>query len=219
MTTTLTTQDESLRESLVKQLAWRPDVDATMVAVSVQAGVVTLTGYVNTYSAKLAVERVVRTVYGVKAIANELEVKLAHERIDPEIARDAAEALRNNTEVPFGIAVTVRTGYITLTGTAEWMYQKAAAERAVKYLRGVRGVYNHIVLKPTVSAGDVRKRILEALHRHADVDARRISIVTEDRTVTLNGNVRSWAERQEAENAAWAAPGVAVVHNLLAVVP
>jgi osmotically-inducible protein OsmY len=216
---TITTQDESLREALVKQLAWRPEVDATMVGVSVQAGVVTLTGYVDTYAAKLVVERVVRTVYGVRAIANELEVKLAQERIDPDIARDAAEALRNNTEVPFGIAVTVRSGYITLTGTAEWMYQKAAAERAVKYLRGVRGVYNHIVLKPTVSAGDVRKRILEALHRHADVDARRINIVTEDRTVTLNGNVRSWAERQEAEDAAWAAPGVAVVHNRIEVVP
>jgi osmotically-inducible protein OsmY len=219
MTTTITTQDEALRESLVKQLAWRPDVDATMVAISVKAGVVTLNGYVDTYAAKLAAERVVRTVYGVKAIANELEVKLAQERIDPDIARDAAEALRNNTEVPFGIAVTVRAGYITLTGTVGWMYQKTAAERAVKSLRGVRGVYNHIVVKPTVSAGDVRKRILEALHRHADVDARRINIVAEDSTVILSGNVRSCAERQEAEDAAWAAPGVAVVDNRLAVVP
>ena len=219
MTTTLSTHDQSLRENLLKQLAWSPELNATMVAVSAQDGIVTLTGYVDTYAAKLAAERLVRGIYGVKAVANVLDVKLVHERIDPEIANDAVQALKNHVNVPSGVLVTVRNGHISLSGTVEWMFQKVAAERAVKHLRGVRGVSNQIVVKPTVSVKDVQKRIVEALHRHADIDARRIHVETEGSRVILSGSVRSFIERDEAGRAAWAGPGVSILDNRISVVP
>jgi len=219
MSTTLTMLDEQLRMTVMNQLAWDPEVDASLVGVTAKDGIVTLSGYVDTYAGKLAAERAARRVYGVKAVANELEVKRSMARIDPDIAKDALDALKNRVDVPLGIGIAVRDGYVTLTGAVEWMFQKLSAERAVKYIRGVRGVLNYITLKPTVSPKDVQKRISEALHRHADIDARRIHVDAEGSKVILSGTVRSWMEKDEAQRAAWRAPGVVLVENRINVVP
>jgi len=204
---------------VMRQLAWDPQVDATMIGVTNKDGIVTLSGYVDTYAARLAAERSARRLYGVKAVANELVVKLAEERIDPDIAKDALQALANRVDVPRGITVTVRDGHIALGGRVEWNYQRISAERAVKYLRGVRGVFNNIVVTPTVSPKDVETRIVEALHRHAAIDARRVHVTSEGSRVVLGGFVRSWNERDEAERAAWTAAGVSAVDNRIVVIP
>lgn len=219
MSTTMTTPEQGLRDMVMRQLAWDPQVDATMIGVTNKDGIVTLSGYVDTYAARLAAERAARRVYGVKAVANELAVKLAEERIDPDIAKDALHALVNRVDVPRGITVTVRDGHIALGGRVEWNYQRVSAERAVKYLHGVRGVFNNIVVSPAASPTDVETRILDALRRHADIDARRIHVTVEGARVLLNGFVRSWNERDEAERAAWTAPGVSTVDNRIAVMP
>jgi osmotically-inducible protein OsmY len=219
MTATLTVADTLLRDAVMRQLKWAPEFDASMIGVTTQGGIVTLSGYVQTYAAKLAAERAARKVYGVEAIANELEVRLAQERIDPDLARDAVEALKARVDVPLDIDITVRDGYITLTGTVEWMFQKMAAERAVRYLRGVRGVFNQIAIKARTRPQDIEKRISEALHRHADLEARRIHVEAHEGRVILSGNVRSWREKQEAQEAAWAAPGVMSVESRINVIP
>ena len=153
MTMLATYAETAVRDSVMRELAWDPQLDATMIGVTAKDGIVTLSGYVDTYAARLAAERAARRVYGVKAVANELAVKLAENGIDPDIAKDALQALANRIDTPRGITVTVRDGHIALAGTVEWMYQRAAAERAVKYLRGVRGVFNNIVVRASRVAG------------------------------------------------------------------
>jgi osmotically-inducible protein OsmY len=215
----LTSLDQSLRDAVMHQLEWDPEIDAELIGVSAQDGVAVLTGYVNSYAGKLAAERSARKVFGVKAVVNELEVRLAQARIDPDIAKDTLAALENHVNVPKGIGVTVRDGHVTLSGRVEWMFEKVAAERAVKHLRGVRGVFNQIEIAPKVTPRDVQKRITQALHRQADLDARRIHVEAVGGVVKLTGSVRTWCERNEAVRSAWGAPGVTAVESQIDIVP
>ena len=214
--------DKELKQHVQNALDWEPSLDAADIGVSVDEGVVTLRGNVGSYAEKVAAERVVLRVYGAKAVANDLAVHLVSgfDRTDTEIAQAALAALKWNTVVPNDrVTVTVANGWITLNGTLDWNYQKDAAARTVRDLTGVKGVSNNITVKPRVQTIDVRDKIEAAFKRSAEVDARRIAVSALDGKVVLTGNVHSWAERQEAERAAWAAPGVKQVEDHLTVVP
>ena len=214
--------NNELKQHVQSALDWEPSVDATDIGVSVDEGVVTLRGNVGSYMEKLMAERVVLRVYGVKALANDLVVHVAsgYERNDTEIAQAALAALKWITTVPSDrVTVTVKGGELTLNGTLDWQYQKDAAARAVRDLTGVTGVTNYIIVQPRVKSIDVRDKIEAAFKRSAQIDARRINVNAQDGRVILSGNVHSWAERQEAEHAAWAAPGVTQVDDRLAIVP
>ena len=210
--------DSELRRDVERELEWDPSIDARNIGVAAKNGVVTLTGYVSSYADKWRAERIAKRVAGVSAIANEIEVKLSTERTDPDIAEAARAALKSDSRVPADrIKVIVERGWVTLEGTVDYYYQKSAAESDVRYIAGVRGVTNAIVVTPKVSPTDIRLKIEEALKRSAQLDASRISVETEGSKVILSGTVRSWAEREEAEMAAWAAPGVTQVENKIKV--
>jgi osmotically-inducible protein OsmY len=214
--------NRELKEDVLNALDWEPSIDAGEIDVSAEENVVTLRGRVGSYAQKMAAERATLGVYGVKGVANDVDVVLApvHERTDTDIAQAAVSALRWNAIVPRDrVTVSVRNGWVTLNGTLDWQYQKDAASRTVRDLAGVKGVTNGIVVKPLVATTDVQSKIGDAFRRSAEIDARRISVTAQNGQVTLTGNVHSWAERQAATRAAWAAPGVTQVIDHLAVVP
>ena len=208
--------DSDIRRDVEDELRWDPDIDATDIAVAVNNGVVALTGFVRSYSQRTQAERDAKRVAGVLGVANDIEVRLPviDQRPDPDIARDAVSALKS--ELPYSseyIKVIAKDGKITLEGTVEWNYARERAESAVKRVRGVKGVTNSITLKPKVAPYEVRRKIEDAFRRSAEIDASRVTVEANGSEVILRGTVKSWAEREEAERAAWAAPGVTKVDN------
>jgi osmotically-inducible protein OsmY len=213
--------DVALKDRILQELKWEPMVNEAGIGVIVEDGVVTLTGNVPKWPERDAAERAARRVFGVKAIANDLEVRLPFdsERTDADLAREVANAVDLNTYVPRDrVKVSVHQGWVTLSGEVEWQFQKIAAETALRYLRGLKGTINTLTVKPRVSPADVKGKVVAALERQVLSDARGITVEAVDRKVTLRGKVRSWAEHDAVEQAAWSAPGVAEVENHVKVV-
>jgi osmotically-inducible protein OsmY len=209
-------RDSDIRRDVEDELRWDPDIDATDIAVAVNNGVVALTGFVRSYPQRMQAERDAKRVAGVAGVANDIEVRLPviDQRPDPDIVRDAVSALKS--ELPYSsenIKVVAKDGRLTLEGTVEWHYARARAEKAVKRVRGAKSVTNSITLKPKVAPFEVRRKIEDAFRRSAEIDASRITVEANGSEVILRGTVKSWAEREEAERAAWAAPGVTNVDN------
>jgi osmotically-inducible protein OsmY len=214
--------DSDIKRDVEDELRWDPNVHADDVAVAVKDGVVTLTGFVTSYAQKFAAERAAKRVMGVVGLANDLEVRLpgVDQRPDPDIARDVVAELKvwlpNSHE---NIKAVVKEGWVTLEGEVGWNYQRQYAEQAIRWIKGVKGVSNLIRLKPKAAPtpAEIKQRIEEAFRRSALIDANRVMVEANGGEVILKGTVRSWAERQEAERAAWAAPGVTKVDNRIVV--
>lgn len=216
------TNDRDLQERVLRALEFEPGIDAAQIGVTAHEGVVTLRGSVTTFYQKSNAERTASHVYGVRALANDIEVQPTHDmrRSDPAIAEAAANALLWDAAVPAkALQVTVREGWVTLTGTVEWRYQSDAAVDTIHRLYGVRGVTNAVTMKPHVRTMDVQAKIENAFKRSAEIDAKLVHVEAHDGQVVLTGTVRSLSERQEAERAAWAAPGVMLVDDRIAVMP
>jgi len=214
--------DADLRMAIQDELSWEPSIDDREIAISVKDGVATLTGVVRNFFEKWEAGSASRRVHGVKAIANDIEVRLpgSFHRTDTDIARAAAEALTWNAALPADrVKVSVSEGHITLNGEVDWGYQKAAAEAAVRRLLGVRGVTDELTVKPMPVPADIKAKIEAAFRRDAILDAQNIKVETKGGHVTLRGHVRTWVEREEAERSAWAAPGVTNVENLIILKP
>jgi osmotically-inducible protein OsmY len=214
--------DSEIERDVRDELKWDPNLDASDIAVSVKDGVVTLAGFTHSYADRLEAESAAKRVAGAKAVANDIEVRLPSidQRPDPDIARDAVAALKQ--ELPIShekITAVVKDGWITLEGAVEWQYQKTAAENAVRKIKGVKGVTNVITVKPSLEPTEIKRKIMDAFKRNAEVDADHISVEANGGEVVLKGTVRSWIEREEAERVAWSAPGVTRVDDRIVVSP
>jgi osmotically-inducible protein OsmY len=208
--------DAQLKADVSQELEWDPSIDASQVGVTAKDGVVTLSGHLRTYAEKLAAERAAMRVAGVKAVAVELDVQLApgHVYSDTEIAQAIETALKWQAFVPTDrIKVKVERGWVTLSGEVDWDFQRVAAGKVVRPLRGVVGLDNRVTIKPQANPGNISQHIRQALARHAEREARDIVVTVNGSTVTLTGRVDSWAERNVARGAAWSAPGVTAVIN------
>lgn len=214
--------DTELMSDVQAELDWDSSVDNRAIVVAVKDGIVTLAGHVGSYVDKWTAEKAVKGVAGVRAVANDIDVKIGTtgQRSDREIAEAAVSMLKSNVSVPASdIKVIVDDGRLTLEGKVGLWYQKNAAENAVRNLWGVKGIVNNIDIKAKVYPGDVKGRIRQSFKRHANLDADKVQVAVADSTVTLAGEVSSWHEREDAELAAWSAPGVARVQNSLSVRP
>jgi osmotically-inducible protein OsmY len=214
--------DRDIERDVKEELDWNPDLDAADIGVSVKDGVVTLTGFVTSYTDRYEAENAAKRVAGVIAVANDIEVRVPSidERPDPEIARDAAAALKAALPISYErIKTIVKNGWITLEGQVEWQYQRQTAETAVRRIKGVKGVSNMILLKPRAAPSEIKRKIQDAFRRNAEVDANQIIVETNGSEVILKGKVRSWVEREEAERVAWQAPGVTHVQDHIVIAP
>lgn len=208
--------DAQIKQDILDELVFMPNIDETHIGVIVEDGVVTLTGFVDAYAKKVAAEKAVKSVAGVKAVAEDIEVKYGNDykKTDKEIAKAAVSALEWNASVPKEkVMVKVDNGYIYLNGQLPWAYQKKAAKRTVRNLLGVKDVINNIEIVPTVAPANIQEEIKKALERSADLEAKGIRIQVDGRTVQLKGRVHSFREKELAEKAAYKAPGVSRVQN------
>ena len=214
--------NSDIERDVREELQWDPDLDATDIAISAKDGVVTLAGFVRSYTDKYEAEAAAKRVAGVVGVANDIEVRLpsVDERPDPEIARDAVAAIKSQLPISSErIKVVVKNGWVSLEGQVEWQYQKNTAENAVRRIKGVKGVSNLISLKPRAEPSEIKKKIVDAFRRSAEVDGNRIAVEAHGSEVVLKGTVRSWIEREEAERVAWSAPGVTKVEDRIVVAP
>lgn len=218
-TASISGTDVRLRDTVIRHLDWDPGLDASAIGVTAHEGVVTLTGFVNSYADKLAAERAVKRLRGIRAVANDIVVRLLVARTDEDIALDAARALSLRQSLGDAVQAVVHRGHLTLTGSVTWLYQKYAAEDLVRHIKGVLAVHNHLTVTAQAAERDIKRRITRALHQIADVDIRHIQVTAQRNLVILSGTVTTWSQRDAAELAAIQAPGVTQVDNHITVSP